>query len=101
MAVGTAKMTTPRLLGSAIKRREDPALMTGASNFVDDMHAPGMVEVALVRSPHAHARIVRIDVSRATAVTGVVGVLTGRDLEGVMRPVPCIWTLPDMKAPTR
>ena len=57
MAVGTTKMTTPRLLGSAIKRREDPALMTGAGNFVDDMHVPGMVEVALVRSPHAHARI--------------------------------------------
>jgi aerobic carbon-monoxide dehydrogenase large subunit len=101
MAVGTTKVTTPRLLGSAIKRREDPALMTGASNFIDDMHVAGMVEVALVRSPHAHARIVRIDASRAKALPGVVSVLTGRDLEGVMRPVPCIWTLPDMKAPTR
>ncbi len=101
MAVGTPKMTTPRVLGSAIKRREDPKLMTGASNFVDDMHVAGMVEVALVRSPHAHARIQRINMSRAQAVEGVIAVLTGADLEGVMRPVPCIWTLPDMKAPTR
>jgi carbon-monoxide dehydrogenase large subunit len=94
-------MTTARILGSPIKRREDPRLMTGAGNFVDDMRLPGMVEVALVRSPHAHARIAGIDAARARSAPGVVAVVTGADVEGSMRPVPCIWTLPDMKAPTR
>ena len=75
--------------------------MTGAGNFVDDMRLPGMVEVALVRSPHAHARIRGIDATRARSAPGVVTVVTGTDVAGTMRPVPCIWTLPDMKAPTR
>ena len=101
MATTTAKGSTPRLFGSAIKRREDPRLMTGCGTYVDDLTVPGMVEMVLVRSPHAHARIRSIDVSRAKAASGVVAVFTGADLEGVMKPVPCIWTLPDMKAPTR
>jgi carbon-monoxide dehydrogenase large subunit len=101
MATTTAKAGTARIFGSAIKRREDPRLMTGTGTYVDDMTLPGMVEMVLVRSPHAHARIRSIDVSRAKAAPGVVAVFIGSDLEGVMKPVPCIWTLPDMKAPTR
>jgi carbon-monoxide dehydrogenase large subunit len=101
MATTTAKAGTARLFGSAIKRREDPRLMTGTGTYVDDMTLPGMLEMVLVRSPHAHARLRSIDVSRAKAAPGVVAVFTGSDLEGVMKPVPCIWTLPDMKAPTR
>src|SRR5262245_35915086 len=101
MAGTTAAVGTRRLFGAAIKRREDPRLMTGQGTYVDDLTVPGMVEMVLVRSPHAHARIRAIDVSRAQAAPGVVAVFTGADLEGVMKPVPCIWTLPDMKAPTR
>ncbi|HXJ83386.1 MAG TPA: molybdopterin cofactor-binding domain-containing protein [Candidatus Methylomirabilis sp.] len=101
MAATTSTTGTVRLVGSAIRRREDRRLMTGLGTFVDDLSLPSMVEVALVRSPHAHARIRSIDASRARAARGVVAVLTGVDLEGVMKPVPCIWTLPDMKAPTR
>jgi carbon-monoxide dehydrogenase large subunit len=96
-----AKAGTGRLVGSSIKRREDPRLMTGGGTYVDDMSLRGMVEMVLVRSPHAHARIRGIDVSRAKAAPGVVAVLVGADIEGAMKPVPCIWTLPDMKAPTR
>ncbi|MGB0088846.1 MAG: hypothetical protein WBP80_05065, partial [Planifilum fulgidum] len=64
----------PNVFGSPLKRREDPRLITGQGNFTDDIQLPGMVYMAVLRSPHAHARIKRIDVSAARRAPGVVAV---------------------------
>ena len=83
------------LVGSRIKRREDPRLIMGRGTFVDDIQLPRMTYAAILRSPYAHARIRGINVSKAKALPGVVAVMTGADLQG--KNVPCGWTLPDIK----
>jgi carbon-monoxide dehydrogenase large subunit len=75
-------------MGAAVKRKEDPRLVTGASAYVGDITVPGMQYVAFVRSPHAHARIGRIDGSRAAARPGVTRVLTGEDIRAHCQPIP-------------
>ena len=70
--------------GTPMKRLEDQALLTGAARFVDDLRLPGMLHVAFVRSPHAHARIGGIDTAAAKAVPGVVAVWTIDDLKGTV-----------------
>jgi aerobic carbon-monoxide dehydrogenase large subunit len=84
-----------QLIGSRIKRREDPRLIMGRATYVDDVQLPRMTYAAILRSPYAHARIRSINVDQAKALPGVVAVLTGADLQG--KNVPCGWTLPDMK----
>jgi aerobic carbon-monoxide dehydrogenase large subunit len=74
--------TVRRYMGSSVLRKEDPALLTGQADFADDIRLPGMLHFALVRSPHAHARIRSIDVSAAKERPGVVEVFTGEDLAG-------------------
>ncbi len=66
-------------LGQPVSRFEDPRLLRGGGRYVDDMVLPNMAYGHVVRSPHAHARILKIDVSRARAAPGVVAVLTGED----------------------
>jgi carbon-monoxide dehydrogenase large subunit len=63
-----------------VRRIEDPALLTGAGRFVDDLSLPGQAHLKFLRSPHAHARIRSIDVSPAVSMPGVLAVVTGRDL---------------------
>ena len=75
-------MAITSLIGARIHRREDPRLITGHGNFVDDMARPGMLYMGVVRSPHAHAKILSIDVTAARALPGVVAVLTAQDFEG-------------------
>ncbi|HEU5431829.1 MAG TPA: molybdopterin cofactor-binding domain-containing protein [Thermomicrobiales bacterium] len=88
----TATAEAPeRLVGKAIKRREDPRLITGAGSFLDDVKLPGMAHAAVLRSPYAHARIRGIDVSRARAMPGVLGVFTGEDVKDDINPLPCAW----------
>lgn len=77
----TTEHVSPRLIGARVPRTHDPRLMTGRSQYVDDVVLPGMLEAALLRSPHAHARIVSVDVSAALAHPGVFAVLTGSDAE--------------------
>jgi carbon-monoxide dehydrogenase large subunit len=67
-------------VGAPVKRKEDPRLITGSSIYVDDITLPGMVHLAIVRSPFAHAKIVNIDVTEALTMPGVVAVVTGSDL---------------------
>ena len=67
-------------IGQAMTRREDLRLLTGAGQYIDDLSLPNEAHIAFVRSPHAHARIVSIDASAATAAPGVIAVLTGADL---------------------
>ena len=83
------------MFGSGIRRREDPRLITGAASYTDDLTLPGMLYAAMLRSPHAHARIGAIDVSLAQSARGVVAVYTHADIEGVLQPSPCAWLLPD------
>src|SRR5215472_17132296 len=71
--------------GASVKRKEDPALLTGRGRFVDDIHLPGLLEVAVLRSPHAHAAIRGIDKTRALALPGVHAVFTYADLPESMR----------------
>ena len=93
---------TETLFGKSIKRREDPRLITGKGNYVDDVRIPGTLHAAFVRSPHAHARIRGIDVSAAKKLKGVVAVYTGKDLvAGGMKPLPVGWLIPNMKIPVR
>lgn len=84
-----------RIFGSGIRRREDPRLITGSATYTDDITLPGMVYAAMLRSPHAHAKIMDVDTSKATAAPGVLAVYTSTDIDGQLQPVPCAWLLPD------
>jgi aerobic carbon-monoxide dehydrogenase large subunit len=71
-----------RHVGAHVKRVEDPRLLTGQGRYLDDLALPGMRHAAFVRSPHAHARITRVDTAAARRLPGVTGVLAGPDLAG-------------------
>jgi carbon-monoxide dehydrogenase large subunit len=87
-----------RWLGAPIKRNEDPRLLVGQGLFVDDVQLPGMVHAAVLRSPHAHARILRIDARRALEHPDVLLVLTHADLPPALRePLPKLIPHPDLK----
>jgi aerobic carbon-monoxide dehydrogenase large subunit len=90
--------TVERLLGKSIKRREDPRFITGKGTYVDDVKLPGTTYAVFVRSPHAHARIKKIDTAAAARHPGVVAVFTGADMTGV-NSLPCGWLLPELKVP--
>ncbi len=86
-------------IGQRVQRKEDPKLIRGAGTYTDDLAPAGTLHAALVRSPHAHARIVRIDPARAKSAPGVVTVLTGAETKGTGA-LPCFITLPDLKSST-
>jgi carbon-monoxide dehydrogenase large subunit len=76
-------------IGEAVRRREDDRLVIGAGSFADDARSDALAHAAFARSPHAHARIVSIDVSAAAAAEGVIAVLTGADLAAAaLGPIP-------------
>ena len=75
----------PRWFGAPLRRKEDPRLITGSSMYVDDLKLPGMVSVAFVRSPYAHAGINGIDGTAALAVPGVHAVFAADDLKKVFK----------------
>ncbi len=77
-----------KLLGAHVKRKEDPRLITGTSQYVADIAMPGLQHVVFVRSPHAHARIRGIEAAAALRRPGVVAVVTGRDLMAHCAPLP-------------
>ncbi len=87
--------TPTTFIGTRTARKEDPKLIQGRGIFTDDVTLPGTVYVSLVRSPHAHARIRRIDAAAARKEPGVVAVITGKDAEatGVL---PVFITVPGM-----
>ena len=94
-------VTATRYIGKPLKRKEDPRLIQGLAHYVDDLPLPGMHHAAFVRSPHAHARICSVDISRAKNAPGVALVLTGADIRGTIGPVPCAAKIPEMKAGLR
>jgi carbon-monoxide dehydrogenase large subunit len=69
-----------RIFGARVKRNEDPRLLTGQAQFVDDVHISGMLHAAFKRSDYAHARIINVDVEAARAMPGVIAVYTAADL---------------------
>jgi len=78
-----------RWFGERIPRNEDPRLLTGRGMYVDDVRRPGTLHAAFYRSPHAHARILRIATDQAKALPGVVAVVTAQDLpERIRGPLP-------------
>ena len=79
MTMTENKPTT--VIGTRMLRREDPALLTGEAKFTNDLAIPGALHLAVLRSPHAHARITRFDASAARALPGVVAVYSGADLK--------------------
>src|SRR5262245_48839326 len=72
----------------AVRRREDPRLVTGTGQFVDDLRVPGSVHVAFVRSPHAHARLGAVDAAAARRAPGILGVFTAGDLGAANAAMP-------------
>src|SRR6266540_89386 len=78
---GGASMATEteeiRGLGHRVKRKEDDRFIRGKGTYIDDIKLPGMLHMAILRSPYAHATITGIDVSKAQAIPGVVAVVTG------------------------
>jgi aerobic carbon-monoxide dehydrogenase large subunit len=79
-----------RWFGAPVQRTEDPRLLRGKGNYVDDIDLPGMLHAAVLRSPHARARIVNIDSSAARELPGVHLVLTASDLGEVLEPSPLL-----------
>jgi carbon-monoxide dehydrogenase large subunit len=77
----SADTTATGSVGVRMKRKEDPRFVQGKGNYVDDLNLPGMLYMAIVRSPYPHAEIVNIDISEAMKVPGVKAVITGKDLE--------------------
>ncbi len=75
-------------MGAEVRRKEDPRLITGTASYVGDIVLPGMHHVAFVRSPHAHARIRRIDTGAARRRAGVRAVVTGEELKALCAPIP-------------
>lgn len=80
-----------KIFGKPVRRKEDPPFVQGTARFIADLSLPGMAHMEILRSPHAHARIVSIDLSAALAMPGVIRIITGRDLVGRMKPLPCVW----------
>ena len=79
--------SAPRYIGRPIDRIEDPALLTGQAEFIDNLVLPRMLHCAILRSPHAHARITAIDTSEAEKLPGVFAIVTGADAERWSNPV--------------
>ncbi|MDQ2983123.1 MAG: xanthine dehydrogenase family protein molybdopterin-binding subunit [Actinomycetota bacterium] len=81
-----------RVVGTSVPRKEDLKLLTGQAKFIDDMTLPGMVWMAVVRSPYAHARIASVNVLPALAHSGVVAAFSGEDLaEDWEASLPTAW----------
>lgn len=87
-------------VGKARLRKEDARLITGQTKWTDNIQLTGMLHMAVLRSPVAHARIRDIDCSRATTMPGVAVVLTGEDFAAEQGSLPCAWPITeDMKSP--
>ncbi|SES07815.1 xanthine dehydrogenase family protein molybdopterin-binding subunit [Actinokineospora terrae] len=87
-------------VGKARLRKEDARLVTGRTRWTDNLTVPGLLHLAFLRSPVAHARITSIDVEAARRKPGVVAVFTGADIADAQGSLPCAWPVTaDQKAP--
>jgi aerobic carbon-monoxide dehydrogenase large subunit len=92
---------TIRYVGQPLRRREDFKLLTGKGRYVDDIKLQGVLHMAVLRSPHAHADIKHIDIAKAAAAPGVRLVLSGKNLVGKIGPIVPNWIIPGTKVPLR
>ena len=89
-------------VGSARRRKEDARLITGRTNWTENVTLPGLLHLAILRSPVAHARITRVDVGPARGMPGVVAAYTGRDLAADQNAIPTAWPVTeDIVTPSR
>ena len=81
-------------VGQSIKRFEDHRLLTGVGSFVDDIRLPDMLHASVVRSPHPHALIRKVDTAAARSLPGVAAAISGQDLMGVLKEEPpsALWS---------
>ena len=92
---------TDRPFGASLKRVEDARLITGKGRYTNNLTQPGMVHMAVVRSPFAHARITSIDSTEAAGMPGVIGVYTGQQMRDAgFGGIPCAWVVPDSNTKT-
>ena len=93
-------MTVTTEIGKARARKEDARLVTGQTNWTDNIQLPGLVHVAFLRSPMAHARIASVDVSAARGAPGVIAAFSGADFAAEQGSLPCAWPVtPDIVMP--
>jgi len=78
-------------IGTSVKRREDQRFLTGRGNYTDDFNRPQQTHAYMLRSPHAHAALKRVDVTAAKAAPGVVAIFTGEDMK--VGSIPCGWQI--------
>ena len=90
---------TTRAIGARIPRNEDPRLLAGLGCYVDDVRPRDVLHAAVLRSPHAHARLAAIDTTRARALPGVALVLTAAELGELNQPTPLLIPHPDLRHP--
>ena len=89
---------TQTYIGAALRRREDSRFLTGRATFVDDVKLPQMLHAAVLRSPHAHARILSINIAPALAIAGVAAVFTYDDIAPHARTIPVrLYPLPGLE----
>src|SRR5262249_7203331 len=91
----------PKFVGARIKRREDPALIQGLGQYVDDIPMAGTPHAPLFRRPYAHPRRTSPHVEGAGQPPGVVAVLPGHDILGKVGPIPCVAAAPGLKLPVQ
>src|SRR6202035_5802608 len=87
-------------VGQARLRKEDERLITGQTNWTDNITLPGMLHIAFLRSPYAHARIISVNVSAARNEPGVIAAYSGADFGDEQGSLPCVWPVtPDIIIP--
>ena len=84
-------------IGAPLRRREDVRFVTGRGQYLDDVRLPNMLHAAILRSPHAHARVRGVDATAALALEGVIAVFTHADMADLMKPIPMrVFPLPGL-----
>jgi aerobic carbon-monoxide dehydrogenase large subunit len=100
MSAATTDKTTPTAVGRSVLRKEDLRLLTGHGSFVADLNLPDTLHAKFLRSTYAHAKIRRLNVSKARKHPGVVAVVTAADLKGKVGAIPTAWLLPNSELKT-
>ncbi|HEV7957078.1 MAG TPA: xanthine dehydrogenase family protein molybdopterin-binding subunit, partial [Marisediminicola sp.] len=88
-------------IGAKIRRTEDPRYLAGRATYIDDIHLPGMLHAAVLRSSEPHANITKLDIERAKALKGVHGVYTQEDIDPLAGPFVTTLPRPEVQTITR
>ena len=80
-------------IGESVRRKEDYRFLTGNGQYTDDITLANQSYAVFVRSPHAHATVKSVDISGAEKMPGVIGIFSGKDIEGKMGGLPCGWLI--------